>query len=78
MKLRFIQFQEEIFVVVGHTYNRNFNPPDCYIAVHVSLCKGRTITRDLITNDSVVIPCAYSDEIIDKNTITILNLLYDT
>ncbi len=77
MKLRFIQFQEEVFVVVGQTYNRNFHPPECFIAVHVSLCKGRTITRELITNDSVVIPVAYSEEIVDKARLMTLMLLYD-
>lgn len=77
MKLRFIEFQEEVFVVVGQTYNMNFHPPECFVAVHVSLCRGKSITRELITNSSVVIPVAYSKEITDKVRLMTLMLLYD-
>lgn len=77
MKLRFVQFQEEVFVVVGMTYNKNFDPPECFTAIHVSLCKGKSITRELITNESVVIPVAYSEEITDKARLMTLMLLYD-
>lgn len=77
MKLRFIEFAGDIYVVVGHTYNQHYDPPECYVAVHLSLCVNTSITRDLLINESVTIPMAYAEEITDKQRILTLMLLYE-
>ena len=76
MKLRFIEFDEEIYVVVGHSYENHYDPPECFVAIPLSLCRNRSITRDLLDKDSVVIPISYAQEITDKDRIMILMLLF--
>lgn len=78
MDLRFIEFMGDIYVVVGHTFERRFDPPEVFVAVPISLCRNRTITRDLIERDSVNIPMAYAEEITDKDRIITLMLLYES
>lgn len=78
MELRFIEFMGDIYVVVGHTYERRYDPPDAFVAVPLSLCRNRTITRDLIERDSVTIPMAYAEEITERNRILTLMLLYES
>lgn len=77
MDLRFIEFMGEIYVVVGHTYEVRFDPPECFVAVPLSLHRSRTITRDVLDNDSIKIPLCYAKEITDKQRIITLMLLYE-
>lgn len=77
MDLRFIEFMGDIYVVVGQTHERRYDPPEAFVAVPLSLCRNRTITRDLIEKDSVTIPMAYAEEIADKQRVRTLMLLYE-
>lgn len=78
MYLRFIEFLGDIYVVVGFSYERRFDPPECFVAIPLSLCKSTSITRDLIANDSVIIPISCAEEITDKQRLITLMLLYET
>jgi len=77
MLLRFIEFQGDIYLVVGLTYEHRFDPPECYVAVHITKAKSN-ITRALIENYSVKIPLAYAMEITDKKRLRALMVLYGT
>lgn len=78
MHLRFIDFSGDIYVVVGHTFEKRYDPPECFVAIPLSLCKNKSITRDLIERDSVTIPIAYAEEITDKNRLITLILLFES
>lgn len=77
MDLRFIEFRGDIYVVVGQTHVRHYDPPEAFVAIPLSLCRNRTITRDLIEHDSITIPMAYAEEISDKQRVRTLMLLYE-
>lgn len=73
MKIRLIEFQGAIYLVVGIGYNSKFNPPETYYAVPLQ----ESIYRDLILAHFVVkIPMAEAIEITDINKIKALLVLF--
>lgn len=77
MLLRFIEFSGDIYIVVGVTYEMRFDPPECYVAIPITV-GTQSITRALIENFSVKIPLAYGMEITDKKRLQALLVLYGT
>lgn len=77
MVLKFIEFCSDYYMVVGITYNSNFDPPECFIAVPITK-ETKTLTSTIIVANSIEIPFQYAKEVTDKNTIRSLMVLFGT
>lgn len=72
MKVRFIEYDGEIMVVVGIAYDTKFDPPECYVAVPLK----DSIVRSLFNLHTVTIPFDWAVEVSDKTRIKTLLVLY--
>lgn len=80
MKLRFIEFNNEIYIVVGIGYNNSYPNPEgttklSFVAVPL-LPGHRNIYTALLEAYSVTIPFEEATEITDKKRISSLMVLY--
>lgn len=74
MKFRFIEFEQETYLVVGITYDYTIKS-ECFVAVHVKDINPsiRSISLNAFTRN---IPLLDAVEIVDKNKIAALMVLY--
>lgn len=75
MKIRFIEFEGDIYVVVGITYDTNSIYPECFTAVPLS-SYNYSIFKAMLQIDTINIPIDEAIEITDKNQILTLLVLY--
>jgi hypothetical protein len=72
MKLRFIEYDKEIMVVVGFSYIQRYDPPECYVAVPLA----DTLVQSLFQMHTINVPFIEAKEITDPNRIKALVVLY--
>ncbi len=72
MKLRFVQWNNSIYIVLGIGYDALYDPADIYYCVPLN----STIVKDVIMSDLVKIPMSQAIEITDQNKIKALYILY--
>lgn len=73
MKFRFIEFEGDIYLVVGIGYDGTYDPPDIFYAVLLE----HSITRSLLFyRNSRKIPFSEATEIEDKNKIELIRVLF--
>lgn len=75
MKLRFIEYDDSIYVVIGLTYDVTKDYPDCFVAIPLDKT-NKTIFSTLIIGSSINIPIAYANEITDKKKLLMILVLY--
>lgn len=75
MKLRFIEYDDSIYVVIGLTYDNTKEYPDCFVAIPLDKT-NKTIFSTLIIGNSINIPIAYANEITDKKKLLMILVLY--
>ena len=75
MKLRFIEYESSLYIVIGLTYDTTKDYPDCFVAIPLdATCKN--IFSTLIIGHSINIPIVYANEITDKNKLLMILVLY--
>lgn len=72
MELRFIEYNSQIFVVIGFSYITKYDPPECYVAIPV---KG-SIIKSTFQVETINIPFTKATEITNPKTIKALLVLY--
>ena len=72
MKLRFIEYQGDIMVVVGITYIAAYDPPECYVAVYIQ----DTIISSVLLDRGINVPFSEAVEITDPKRLAALWVLY--
>jgi len=72
MKIRFIYFNDQIMIVVGFTYDAQYDPPECFVAIPLK----HAVTKSLLDINEIIVPISQAEEITDKNTINTILLLY--
>ena len=75
MKLRFIEYDDSIYVVIGLTYDATKICPDCFVAIPLDKT-NKNIFSTLIIGNTINIPIAYANEITDKNKLLMILVLY--
>ena len=73
MKYRVVEWQAEIYIVLGIGTDSQFDPPDCYYAVPLKYSIFRSI---ILNKDLVKIPFSEAIEITDENKIRAILILY--
>lgn len=73
VKLKFIEWQESVFIVIGVGHDTKFDPPEVYYCI---LLEKSLITDILLAKDTIVIPFSQAIEITDKNRIKAINILF--
>ena len=72
VKLRFIEYLGEIFIVLGITYDQTLEYPDVFIAVPLKY----SFVKSTLNINTVKIPLVLANEICDKSTLKTLMILY--
>lgn len=73
MKVRFIEYCGEIYIVIGISYDSNIDPPEAFHCVPLE----HSITRSMITYLHIMsIPVSQAVEITDIKRIRALLVLY--
>lgn len=75
MKLRFIEYDESIYVVIGLTYDTKADYPDCFVAIPLDK-SHKSIYSTLIIGNTINIPITYATEITDKKKLLMILVLY--
>lgn len=75
MKIRFIEYSGDVYVVVGVTYDTKFQYPECYVAAPLDDVNS-SIFRAVLSTDTLNIPFAEAIEITNKNRLISLMVLY--
>lgn len=75
MKLRFIEYENSIYVVIGLTYDGTKDFPDCFVAIPLD-ASHKNIFSSLIIGNSINIPIVYANEITDKKKLLLILVLY--
>lgn len=75
MKLRFIEYDSSIYIVIGLTYDTTKDYPDCFVAIPLDK-HHKNIYSTLIIGNSVNIPITYANEITDKKKLLMILVLY--
>ncbi len=73
MKIRFIEYNGDMYVVVGFAYEVRFDPPECYVAVPLRDTVMRSVLLGL---DTITIPFCDAVEVSDINRVKALLVLY--
>jgi hypothetical protein len=80
MKLRFIEYHQSIYIVIGITYDSDYHYPAAHLPLaFVAVPLGerhRTVYSALLDAYSIKIPFEDATEITDKNRIGALMVLY--
>ena len=73
MNLRFIEWNNSIYIVIGIGYDSKCDPPDVYHAIPLTT----SIVKDVILNENLtIVPVSEAIEITDKNKINAIYILY--
>ena len=72
MKLKFIEYENSIFVVIGYTYDVTKDSPDCFVAIPLH----KSIYTTMVIGNSLNIPIAYANEITEKKKLLTIMVLY--
>jgi hypothetical protein len=73
MNIRFIEYDENIYIVLGIGYDDRYDPPDVFIAIPLK----EAVYRSLITEtNEIIIPIVEAVEITDKNRVLALWVLF--
>lgn len=73
MEFRLIEYNKDLYIVLGQGYDSNFDPPEILIAVPLT----DSLVRSCITNICpIVIPLNKAIEITDKNRLKAILVLY--
>lgn len=75
MKIRFIEFKNDIYVVLGMSYDYTNENPEYFQAVPLNEFHP-TIIKTILQNRSIKIPFTEAIEITSKNRIQALMVLY--
>lgn len=75
MKFRFIEYQGDLYLVVGITYDNTKEYPDCFVITPIDKTTTK-LTRTALIGNTLTIPIAYVKEITDKNKLLTLMVLY--
>lgn len=75
MKMRFIEYEDDIYVVIGITYDASRAYPECFVAVPLKDAE-RSATRAMLSLHTLTIPFVEAKEISDKNRLISLMVLY--
>lgn len=73
MKFRVIEWQGELYIVVGLGYDEYSDPPDVFYAVPLEYSLIRSL---LVSSYTVIIPISEAIEITDQNRIKAIWILY--
>ena len=73
MKLRFVEYDGGLYVVVGFTYDTAYEPAECYVAAPL---KESIFKSSVIGMETVKIPIDWGKEISDKEQIRTIMVLY--
>jgi len=73
MKIRFTEYQGELYVVLGQIEVEIYDPPDCYVAV---LLKN-SIFESVIQYQVRVLPIQDTIEVTDLSKMLVISILYD-
>lgn len=73
MKVRLVEWQEDIYLVLGIGYDQLADPPDVYLAIPLK----DTIIRSLLINpDLIKIPFSEAVEITDEKKVKTIFILF--
>ena len=75
MKLRFIEYEQGIYIVLGITYDPMLNSSECFVAVPINEINS-SIGRAILDINTVKISISEANEITDKNTLVALMVLF--
>lgn len=75
MKIRFIEYQNDIYIVLGITYDSRFTYPDCFVVVPLDK-HNPSIFKTIFDSHTLLVPFIEAKEITDKNRIISLMVLY--
>ncbi len=75
MKIRFIEYHNDIYVVIGITYDSRHNYPECFVATPLKDLNP-SIFRSILQLYTLNIPFVDAKEITDKNRLISLMVLY--
>jgi len=75
MKLRFIEYDNSIFIVIGLTYDTTKDYPDCFVAIPLDK-SNKTLYNTLLIGNTINIPIVYANEITEKNKLLTILVLY--
>lgn len=75
MKMRFIEYEGDIYVVIGITYDSTKAYPECFVAVPLKDAE-KSPTRAMLSLYTLTIPFIEAKEICDKNRLISLMVLY--
>lgn len=74
MKFRFIEFEQELYLVVGITYDQKVTS-ECFVAVHIKDIRPSIYALSLSIHTRNI-PFSEATEITDKKTLAALMVLY--
>lgn len=75
MKIRFIEYKGDVYVVIGISYDSTNSCPEYFLSVPIDEFHP-SITRSLLESSSIKIPFVEAIEITSKNQILALMVLY--
>lgn len=75
MKIRFINYKDDIYVVIGISYDYSNSCPEFFLSVPINEYHP-SITRSLLESSSIKIPFVEAIEITKKEQILALMVLY--
>ena len=75
MKLRFIEYCGDIYIVLCITYDTKHHCPECFVAIPIS-DKQSSLVRTALQLQTLNIPFTDAKEITDKNRLISLMVLY--
>lgn len=75
MKIRFIEYQNDIYVVIGITYDSKLTYPECFVAVPLTEAR-KSIYKCALSLHTLNIPFVEAEEVTDKNRLISLMVLY--
>lgn len=76
MNLRFVEYENEIYIVLGITYDARYSSPECFTIIPLDKYDKSVYKAVLIGKSSITVPTYKVKEITDKNRLIALMLLY--
>jgi len=75
MKFRFVEYEQDIYLVVGIGYNQDNRCPDYFVCVILDR-NNSSLFKAIIHPHTINIPFDKAIEITDKNRLKLLGVLY--
>lgn len=75
MRFRFIEYQNDIYVVVGITYDSKYLDDICFVSVPLDR-NNKSLIGSMLSLHTFNIPLAKAKEITDRNRLISLMVLY--